>query len=392
MCLCLELIWSIIWSLCCCECLKKTEKSSSKRKKREPTKSTNRGHNARESSKTLDRKAKPTPVSEISDEEFRRQYVQVLPKDSDPEDFLRSKNYEILMTKPIGRGGYGVVYQAIKHEGDIEKRIAVKVMNVFGQRARKTLRGIKREIYSIGIIKKYPTYKHDHIVHVYDAFLIEYNDTMRNDVLIRAYIFMDLADGNMADELAHTGPMSDEMAKKYFVQMVYALDYLHTIKMAHRDIKLENFLVYNTGTDKKTVKLTDFGLADIHFTEERGFILTPATGGSSYYKAPEILRNELGFKEGINYYKVDMWALGVCLFRMFTDRFPFEGFPNIRKVLELQQNKRYTLRTPNAISPKARDLVGRLLEPKAVIRPFMSQGVKNNKWLEGEVSLTITTV
>ena len=211
-----------------------------------------------------------------------------------PRNFLRiEKKYEILKNQALGDGTYGRVYKAIKYGDDRQEVVAVKVMNVLQRKYRRDMTALKREFQSFEIFKEYPTnkYKNEHIVRIHDVYLV---DSINSEIgaLTQAYIFMDLADNNLEDELQNTGPMNDEMAKRYFAQIVYALDFLHFVKMAHRDIKLENLLMYKSDDPKdrmtgKTVKLTDFGLADLYFTDERGYILTERTGGTPFYKSPE---------------------------------------------------------------------------------------------------------
>ena len=214
---------------------------------------------------------------------------------------------------------------------------------------------------------------------------------------------MELADGNLADELATTGPMSNESAKRCFGQMVYAVDFLHKLGIAHRDIKLENFLVFRPPSDPQTtvqtlssltkplVKLTDFGLSGIHFKDSSGYIHTTKVGGTSYYKSPEILKIEIGFSsEKIDNFKVDIWALGVCLFPLLTNTFPFIDFFDKQSVIISQENKSFGYPNQNRINLKARDLIARLLEPNVHIRPYIYNGVRNHQWLQGEISLTIT--
>ena len=407
MCKFVELICSIMYSLCCCQCLRdqrKSKRSSSKRRRKQrlkktAEKSTDRQDRRERSkdSKDLKKSGKYKPINEITDDEFREKYLEKIPKDMEPEEYLRTiKNYEILK-ESLGEGGYGAVYKAIKYSADKKEMIAVKVITVDRRRNRKKMTAVKREMQSFKIFKMFPSWKHNHIVHVYDTFFIETNDKVRIESLTQAYIFMELAEGNLDDELRHTGPMDDQIAKRYFSQIVYALDYLHRLGIAHRDIKLANLLVFksdepNDRMTGKTVKLTDFGLSDLYFIEERGYILTEKTGGSLYYKSPEILKNEISIlKQKIKHFKVDIWALGVCLFRLLTDSYPFSGFPDLKRVIELQENKAYAYPKSISINLKAKDLIGRLLEPNPDIRPYIYNGVKNHQWLQGEISLSVTT-
>ena len=71
----------------------------------------------------------------------------------------------------------------------------------------------------------------------------------------------------MTDDLRNivnnnNGPLEEAFAQKLFKQMIEAVHYCHQIKIVHRDIKLENFLIdLDQETNTIQIKLTDFGLS-----------------------------------------------------------------------------------------------------------------------------------
>lgn len=87
-----------------------------------------------------------------------------------------------------------------------------------------------------------------------------------------------------------------------------AVQYLHRKGISHRDIKLTNILV---SKDLK-VKLIDFGFADNGGKHLRAYCGTPS------YMAPEIIQKKdyLGVC-------VDVWALGVVLYKLLTGEYAF---------------------------------------------------------------------
>jgi len=98
-----------------------------------------------------------------------------------------------------------------------------------------------------------------------------------------------------------------------FSQILEAVHYLHLNSIVHRDIKLENFLIYNQDSNLK-VKLIDFGFASkttIGFLREKI--------GSLNYLAPEIF-TDITYNN-----KVDIWAAGITLFNMLTGKQPFSN-------------------------------------------------------------------
>lgn len=95
-----------------------------------------------------------------------------------------------------------------------------------------------------------------------------------------------------------------------FHQLSKALAYCHAKNISHRDLKLEN-VIYNK---KGEVKLIDFGFAVHSKNKLRTFCGTPT------YMAPEIVK-----KREYRGSKVDIWALGVLLYRMVTGTYPFKA-------------------------------------------------------------------
>lgn len=100
----------------------------------------------------------------------------------------------------------------------------------------------------------------------------------------------------------------EEEAAVFFVQLVRAVEYLHKEGISHRDLKLSNVLVDH---DNK-LKLIDFGFADNSQKNLKEFCGTPS------YMAPELVLK-------VDYWGsfVDIWALGVILYRLLVGTFPF---------------------------------------------------------------------
>lgn len=97
--------------------------------------------------------------------------------------------------------------------------------------------------------------------------------------------------------------------------MLNCLDFLHRCKIAHMDIKIENFLLFQQG-EKKTIKLIDFNSYD---TSEDGVIQNHSYGTFLY--APPECNSKLS--EGYSSFKADIWALGVCFYILAKGKLPF---------------------------------------------------------------------
>lgn len=99
-----------------------------------------------------------------------------------------------------------------------------------------------------------------------------------------------------------------------FRQICEGVDYLHSIGLAHRDLKLDNCVM----TTDNTVKLIDFGTATVfHYPGKK---LTKASGvvGSDPYLAPEVLTDETYDPR-----KTDVWSVAIIFMCMILRRFPW---------------------------------------------------------------------
>jgi serine/threonine protein kinase len=95
-------------------------------------------------------------------------------------------------------------------------------------------------------------------------------------------------------------------------QLVEAIAHIHAHDVAHCDLKLENFMLDSSGA----IKLIDFGLA--HSLDLFG--LVTADAGTAPYKAPELNLLPIAYDAR----KADMWSLGVCIFALVHQTFPFK--------------------------------------------------------------------
>ena len=95
--------------------------------------------------------------------------------------------------------------------------------------------------------------------------------------------------------------------------MFSAINYLHREGIAHRDLKLENFLFEDSGM-QNPLKLIDFGLSK-HFVPRESM---HQVVGSAYYTAPEVLNGDYD-------QRCDVWSLGVISYMLLTGAPPFNG-------------------------------------------------------------------
>jgi serine/threonine protein kinase len=159
-------------------------------------------------------------------------------------------------------------------------------------------------------------------------------------------------------------------------QILEALDWLHGIGIAHRDVKLENVLLAGDGA-RPDAFLCDFGFAAARDADAGEFFTEPV--GSKPYCAPELLRAR-PYTEA-----VDMWAFGVVLYVLFARQMPFPdaaAYPNDYEYQVITGDWFRELLADAGASEEAVDLVdsclqvdpaNRLVAAEALRHPFFAR-------------------
>lgn len=131
--------------------------------------------------------------------------------------------------------------------------------------------------------------------------------------LYNIFVVMELCPYDTLKRLQQERKTISEHECRYFVrQILRGVEYLHSINVIHRDLKLANVFL---GENLK-VKIGDFGLAIAVKNSEE---LERAACGTVNYFAPEML-----FSTGYSV-EVDVWSVGVIMFNLLVGRFPFVG-------------------------------------------------------------------
>jgi serine/threonine-protein kinase len=147
--------------------------------------------------------------------------------------------------------------------------------------------------------------KHPHIVHCFGG-LCESKQ--------RFYAMELVEGGTLHSLLSEVGKLPWETVVEYGLQMCAALDFAHSRRIVHRDVKPANFLITRSGK----LKLSDFGLAVVAASQR----ITAAgkTLGTFHYMAPEQIRGKPPVSS-----KTDLYALGCVFFEMLTGNPPFDA-------------------------------------------------------------------
>uniref|UniRef100_A0AAZ3P4F0 SNF-related serine/threonine-protein kinase n=1 Tax=Oncorhynchus tshawytscha TaxID=74940 RepID=A0AAZ3P4F0_ONCTS len=219
------------------------------------------------------------------------------------------------LDKTLGRGHFAVVKLA-RHVFTGEK-VAVKVID-------KTKLDTVATGHLFQEVRCMKLVQHPNIVRLYEVI----------DTQTKLYLILELGDGgDMFDYIMkHEEGLSEELAKKYFAQIVHAISYCHRLHVVHRDLKPENVVFFEK---QGVVKLTDFGFSNKF---QPGKKLTTSCG-SLAYSAPEIL---LG--DEYDAPAVDIWSLGVILFMLVCGQPPFQE-ANDSETLTMIMDCKYTVPT-----------------------------------------------
>ncbi|KAK9922967.1 hypothetical protein M0R45_031403 [Rubus argutus] len=260
---------------------------------------------------------------------------------SQPRNIIFDK-YE--MGRLLGQGTFAKVYHGRNLASN--ESVAIKVINKDHIKKEGLVEQIKREISIMHLVH------HPHIV--------ELKEVMATKTKI-FFVMEHVKGGELFDKIAK-GKLKEDVARKYFQQLISAVDFCHSRGVSHRDLKPENLLLDENGD----LKVSDFGLSALpeqYWSD--GMLHTQC--GTPAYVAPEILR-----KKGYDGAKADLWSCGVVLFVFLSGYLPFRD-ENVMKTYRKVFKAEYEL--PPWISGDARRLIQKLLvvdpEKRASIAEIM---------------------
>ncbi|BAS83926.1 Os03g0319400, partial [Oryza sativa Japonica Group] len=174
--------------------------------------------------------------------------------------------------------------------------------------------------------------------------------------------------GELFEIIATNGRLKEEEARKYFQQLINAVDYCHSRGVYHRDLKLENLLLDASGN----LKVSDFGLSAL--TEQvKADGLLHTTCGTPNYVAPEVIEDR-----GYDGAAADIWSCGVILYVLLAGFLPFED-DNIIALYKKISEAQFTC--PSWFSTGAKKLITRILDPNPTTRITISQ-ILEDPWFK----------
>uniref|UniRef100_A0A673HGG6 non-specific serine/threonine protein kinase n=1 Tax=Sinocyclocheilus rhinocerous TaxID=307959 RepID=A0A673HGG6_9TELE len=278
-------------------------------------------------------------------------YLRVLGTSCD--GILWKDNFESLYTEvmELGRGRFAVT-KWCEQRGS-RRSVATKLVN-------KKLMRREQVVQELGVLQ---CLQHPHLVSLLDTY-----ETPASYVLI-----LEIADqGRLLDYIVSWGNLTEEKVSLYLRDILEALHYLHTCRIAHLDLKPENVLIEQTST-QPLVKLTDYGDA-AHLSNTP--YIHPLLG-SPEFSAPELVLGEPAALAS------DLWSLGVLAYLMLSGASPFldesveETCLNICR-LDFSFPEDYF----RSVSQAARDFVCILLQGEPCRRPSAQVCLREEPWLQ----------
>ncbi|KAM0793059.1 hypothetical protein ACM66B_000545 [Microbotryomycetes sp. NB124-2] len=234
-------------------------------------------------------------------------------------------DYEVIST--LGHGSFGKVKLA-KHTATGLK-VAMKFISKRKISTPEMSNRVHREIQYLSLLR------HPHIIKLYDVIA-----TQNDIVMVIEYL-----SGELFDYIVKRGKMPEDEARRFFQQIISALEYCHSHNIVHRDLKPENLLL----DEHLNVKIADFGLSNI--MKDGDFLKTSC--GSPNYAAPEVISGKLYAGP-----EIDIWSCGVILYVMLCGRLPFDD-DHIPLLFKKINGGIFSL--PPFLSPEARSLLSRML-------------------------------
>ncbi|KAH1045157.1 hypothetical protein GYH30_026385 [Glycine max] len=263
--------------------------------------------------------------------------------------------------KLLGQGTFAKVY----HARNLITGMSVAIKVVDKEKILKVgmIDQIKREISVMRLIR------HPHVVELYEVMASK----------TKIYFVMEHAKGGELFNKVVKGRLKVDVARKYFQQLISAVDYCHSRGVCHRDLKPENLLL----DENENLKVSDFGLSALAESKcQDGLLHT--TCGTPAYVAPEVI-NRKGY-DGI---KADIWSCGVILYVLLAGHLPFQD----TNLMEMYRKiGRGEFKFPKWFAPDVRRFLSRILDPNPKARISMAKIMESSWFKKGleKPAITVT--
>ncbi|XP_072954258.1 CBL-interacting protein kinase 11 [Typha angustifolia] len=252
----------------------------------------------------------------------------------------------------LGQGTFAKVYYARNLRSG--QGVAIKMIDKDKVLRVGLMEQIKREISIMRLVR------HPHIVQLYEVMASK----------SKIYFVMEYVKGGELFNKVAKGRLKEDVARKYFHQLISAVDYCHSRGVYHRDLKPENMLL----DESENLKVSDFGLSALAESKRQDGLLH-TTCGTPAYVAPEVIS-----RKGYDGAKADIWSCGVILFVLVAGYLPFHDSNLIEMYRKIGKGE---FKYPSWFSFDLRKLLFKILDPNPVTRISISL-IKESPWYKKE--------
>ncbi|XP_019871793.1 serine/threonine-protein kinase BRSK2 isoform X2 [Aethina tumida] len=294
-------------------------------------------------------------MSRRCDKEHRRKMQK---ENTNPQAEVHQYVGPYRLEKTLGKGQTGLVKLGVHCVTG--KKVAIKIINR-EKLSESVLMKVEREIAIMKLID------HPHVLGLTDVY-----ENKKYLYLVLEHV----SGGELFDYLVKKGRLTPKEARRFFRQIISALDFCHSHSICHRDLKPENLLL----DEKNNIKIADFGMASL---QPMGSMLETSCG-SPHYACPEVIRGEK-----YDGRRADVWSCGVILYALLVGALPFDD-DNLRQLLE--KVKRGVFHIPHFVPPDCQSLLRGMIEVNPEKRLTLAE-INKHPWVtaggKGELELEL---
>lgn len=255
----------------------------------------------------------------------------------------------------LGQGTFAKVYYGRSLAAN--HAVAIKVIDKEKVLKVGLVDQIKREISVMRIAR------HPNIVQLYEVMATK----------SKIYFIMEYAKGGELFDKVAKGRLKEDVARKYFIELINAVDFCHSRGVYHRDIKPENLLL----DENENLKVSDFGLSALAESKRQDGLLHTICGTPAYV-APEVID-----RKGYDGAKADTWSCGVVLFVLLAGYLPFH---DSNLMVMYRKIGRAEFKCPSWIAIEVRFLLSKILDPNPITRISIAK-IKESSWFRKGLAL-----